>query len=364
MIGSLDPQTLQGLPVGFVENRGQWQQYAGDFIAIRDGIRLSLHPGGLGLCLLEVRDGGLAGLGLRMDFENSSPEAHVRGKDQLPGIYNYLKGGDASFWVTEVPAFERLVYEDLYPGISLEVYEHSGGFEYDLLLEPFTDLEPFVVRCDGVTGLRIDPDGSLALETDRGDIHQNAPVAWYENADGSRSLVPCAFRLLPENRYGLYVPGRDPSRRLVIDPVFRFKALQWSTFLGGTLAEDLTVGTVSGGGLITGSSNVVIADFGESAGQITVVGSTFSNDFPVTTGVLDPTFNGSVGTDKDAFITRLNSGGSALIYSTYLGSNCIDEAIAVDLAVKDVGGETDPSNAVVTGYTINPATCAGSFPIT
>jgi Ca2+-binding RTX toxin-like protein len=46
-----------------------------------------------------------------------------------------------------------------------------------------------------------------------------------------------------------------------------------------------------------------------------VTGYTSSSDFPTTAGALDTSYNGN----RDAYVTKLNAGGSALSYSTYLG---------------------------------------------
>src|SRR5207249_5625212 len=76
--------------------------------------------------------------------------------------------------------------------------------------------------------------------------------------------------------------------------------LLYSTYLGGSNFNDATGIAV------------------DAAGNAYVTGSTLSIDFPTTTGAFQPTFGG----DFDAFVTKLNPTGSALVYSTYLrGSN-------------------------------------------
>ena len=86
----------------------------------------------------------------------------------------------------------------------------------------------------------------------------------------------------------------------------------------------------------------------DSAGNAYVAGETYSTDFPVTSGAFQTTYGGGL---TDAFVTKLNPEGSALLYSTYLGGTC-DEGgggIAVDSA----------GDAYVTG-----GTCSGDFPVT
>src|SRR5215213_9774494 len=87
-------------------------------------------------------------------------------------------------------------------------------------------------------------------------------------------------------------------------------ALVYSTHLGGTDTE-------------TGKSIAV-----DSSGSAYVTGDTFSQDFPVV-NALQPA-PGSFA--RDAFVTKLNAAGTALVYSTYLGGSRDDfgEGIAVD----------------------------------
>lgn len=86
--------------------------------------------------------------------------------------------------------------------------------------------------------------------------------------------------------------------------------LVYSTFLGGS-GVDL-------------AQRIIIDD----KGQATVVGLTDSTNFPTTTGVVQPQFAGGV----DAFVAKVGSGGSNLLFSTYLGGTGVDygTGLAVD----------------------------------
>ena len=88
-------------------------------------------------------------------------------------------------------------------------------------------------------------------------------------------------------------------------------ALVYSTYLGGS-AQD------------TGTGIAI-----DAAGNAYVVGSTFSADFPTR----NP-FQSAKGSQEDAFVAKINSAGSAWLYATYLGGNNVDEGngIAVDAA--------------------------------
>ncbi len=68
----------------------------------------------------------------------------------------------------------------------------------------------------------------------------------------------------------------------------------------------------------------------DSSGNAYVTGTTTSSSFP-TANPIQATNGGSVG---DAFVTKINSAGSALMYSTFLGGSDIDggRGIAIDTA--------------------------------
>ena len=78
----------------------------------------------------------------------------------------------------------------------------------------------------------------------------------------------------------------------------------------------------------------------DSAGNAYVTGYTESTDFPVTPGAFQTTACGG----NCAFVTKLNPTGTALVYSTYLGSKYVyGYGIAVDAA----------GSAYVTGYAMS-----------
>lgn len=106
--------------------------------------------------------------------------------------------------------------------------------------------------------------------------------------------------------------------------------LLYSTFLGGDDFEAALGLAVDG------------------AGNAFVVGERDSTVYPTTAGAFDTTRSG----DQDAFVTKLNPAGSALVYSTLLGGTGSED-------ISDI--EVDPAgNAYVIGSTLFP----GDFPLT
>ncbi len=110
-------------------------------------------------------------------------------------------------------------------------------------------------------------------------------------------------------------------------------ALEYSTYLGGARIE-------RGNGEDFGFGIAV-----DSSGNAYISGATESGNFPTTPGAFDPVGDG--GDTFNAFVTKLNQNGSALVYSTYLtgGTTDIARAIALDITGNAyVTGETNSSN--------------------
>lgn len=119
-------------------------------------------------------------------------------------------------------------------------------------------------------------------------------------------------------------------------------ALQYSTFLGGAGSDDGRSITVDAGG------------------NAYVGGSTFSADFPVTSGAFDTGFGGG----EDVFVTKLNATGSALAYSTYLGGaeNELSAGIAVDSGGNAyIAGSTRSTEFPTTAGSFQPTHSGGGF---
>jgi hypothetical protein len=141
----------------------------------------------------------------------------------------------------------------------------------------------------------------------------------------------------------------DRGKPLIIDPVLRY-----STFLGGS-GDDLVAPA--------GTQGIAV----DPEGNAYVIGATNSIDFPTTSGAFQATFAGGSGVfgcffgiAADAFVTKLNAQGDAIVYSTYLGGSDDDcgEGIAVDSAGNAyVAGETLSTDFPITKEAFQPA-CA------
>ena len=330
---------------------------------------------------------------VRMQLSGADPSAAVNGDEPLPGKSNYFIGRDPANWRRNIPQFARVRYHNAYPGIDLVYYGNQGRLEYDFQVAPGADPQQVALRFQGAA-LTVDHRGALVLKTAGGDVAFQAPQV-YQQEGSLRKSIPGRFVLRGKNEAGFVLGEYDRSRTLVIDPV-----LTYSTYLGGSGAEtspsiavDLgfnvyiagtTTSTdfpsgVSITGSIPGGSNVFVAKLNNSGSalifatyiggsaddssagvgvdagfNVAVAGVTDSTDFPLINNVVTPT----LASGNHAFVAELESSGSGLLYSTYLGGNGNDQATGLAVDVKN--------NLFVTGTTTstNFPTTTGAFQVT
>jgi hypothetical protein len=178
--------------------------------------------------------------------------------------------------------------------------------------------------------------GGSAFDLAEGIAVDSAGVAVITGDTASTTNFPTANPIQAAHAGG----GRDP---FVTKVNAAGNALIYSTYLGGSGDDQ-------------GESVAV-----DSAGNAYVTGTTDSTNFP-TANALQPT-NGGTSIFQDAFVTKINATGSALVYSTYLGGagGEVGHGIAVDSAGNAyVTGGSGSNNTFPTANAIQCARAGGS----
>lgn len=387
---------LATLPLSFEPNHGQMDPQV-RFLARGPGYTLFLTATEAVLTLINSsleqsvasnsQSAKVRQAAVKMRLVNANPTPLITGLQELRGKANYLLGNDPLKWRTNISTYGQVKYNDVYPGIDLVYYGNPGQLEHDFILAPGADIYQIVLAFDGTSGLTLSREGDLILPTAKGVIQLQRPVV-YQEINGTKRFIEGRY-VQRNQQIGFQVAHYDQTKPLVIDPV-----LIYSTYLGGSavdLAYAIAIdsfgntyvtgatnsvnfpiqnpfqGTFGGGtydAFITkfdptgsvliystylGGSNVeqiVGGDIAvDVAGNAYVTGLTASMDFP-----LQNPFQGTLKGVSDAFVTKLDSTGSALIYSTYLGGSSLERGwgIAVDTS----------NNAYITG-----ATASSDFPL-
>ena len=351
---------------------------------------------------------------VRMRLSGSNQVPTLVGQNELPGKSNYFIGNDPSQWRTGVANFGRVAMKGVYPGIDLVYHGNQGQLEYDFEVAPQADPKKIRFALEGARGLRIDSQGDLMVKVDGGELRLRRPVAG-QRANARNVPIQVSYNLIGKNEVTFSLASYDTRKPLIIDPV-----LSYSTYLGGSnidaangiavapdgtafiaggtfssdfptahtiypyaADEDAFVAKISADGstllystyLGGANDDVANAIAVDAAGEAFVTGTTFSPTFPVTAGSINTlcggdgkcgaTWNPNGLIVSNAFVSKLNIAGSALLYSSFLGyyENVQGHGITVDDdLIAYVVGETGPNIAPTVTIT-PPLTPPPPFPI-
>jgi Calx-beta domain/Beta-propeller repeat len=362
-------EAYRRLPLSFEANQGQADPHV-DFVARAPGYSVFLSSDGATLAFpahqqlafpahqqkdktVEEQYAGSAPHGgvslVRMGFLNGNPTARARALGELPGKSNYFLGKFGANWRSGVSTFAEVEYADVYPGVDVNYHGTPGSLEYDLRLAPNANLSIVQLAFQGANGLRVDSDGNLIIGVGNDEIVHRRPIA-YQNVGASKQQVPVRYVITSEQTAGFAVSMYDHQKPLVIDPV-----IGYSTYLGGTFNDQIYAIAV------------------DSAGNAYVTGSTFATNFPITPGAfqtstvgIGTTLGGGGFAQTDVFITKFNSAGNAVIYSTYLGgTDSTDQSL---FFVQPARGNDEARGIAVDSdgqvYVTGTTTSNNDFPVT
>jgi hypothetical protein len=400
-----------GMPLYFEANQGQVDSPA-QFIARGRDSQFLISPSEAQLVLCKTTaPRTFSARAVRLQFVGANDLAQISGEQELSGKINYLVGSNPARWQTGVTTFARVLVVGLYPGVNLTYYGNQRQLEYDLTVAPNADPGVIEIRFDGADGISINPAGELVLKLGDSDIRQPKPV-FYQMANGSRKEISGGYKILDAHTVAFAMGDYDHNLPLVIDPI-----LSYSTYFGGTagntasavavdtngfvyvagetLSANLaTVGafqTNFAGGTVNGDAfvakfsyngtNVILVyctylggnqdDLAsslavDSAGNVFLTGYTDSPNFPTNNALYSKILghanynenNKTYYYNGNAFVAELNTNGSKLVYSTYLGgSGSVGSYVSGD---EGMGIALDSADdAYVTGYTTStnfPAT--------
>jgi gliding motility-associated-like protein len=275
--------------------------------------------------------------------------------------------------VTEAIHAKEVEYKNLYDGIDMRFYSSDNeALKYDFILSPHADVRQIQLQYQGIEDLKI-VEGELHLQTPWGLLREAKPYS-YQIIDGLKKEVMVSYEL--HNSVLRYkIEGNyDPNHELIIDPIY----VDWSTYfygdgaaqnqswggftwiLGADLDDDDNV-YITGmttenypekAGFYDSSFNgnydafiAKISSKGDSllyftyiggsqweyafnltvngAGEPVISGITSSSNFPTTSGAYNTSGRncGTSGTCYNGFVTKLDSSGKSLVFSTYLGGS-------------------------------------------
>jgi hypothetical protein len=294
-------------------------------------------------------------------------------EDELPGYVNYYLPGCPE-GITNLKTYRVVRVKDVYPGIDWVFrYDADGNLHHEFVVKPEGNPDEIRLKVKWAD-VKLSDDGSeIILSTPVGDILDGSI---YASEGDKRVKVNYVF---DDGLLAYDVRGWSRNENLVIDPPL---GRLWATYYGGdsidlaysvatdlqgnvyvvgkTYSTNFPVHNPGGGayyqGSLAGKYDAFILKFNSSGerlwatyyggsdddsstsvaadaqGNVYVVGTTWSTDFPVYNPGGGAYFQGSNADSlfggEDAFILKFNSSGVRL-WATYYGGSDYDEALSV-----------------------------------
>lgn len=233
------------------------------------------------------------------EFKKSNPEAKLRGEKKVP-FYKIIGKNDPQ--VDRKLLYQNLIYENIYPNIDLQYQAHAGILKSEFIVQAHANPDQIEIALNQVDSLTLSDSGSLIIQIGSHKIVESKPFV-YQVIDGKKQEIASKY-ILNNNHYSFSLGNYDPSLPLIIDP-----ALLYGSYLGGTGTESPVEVKI------------------DNEGSIYVLGVSNSTDFPSTSGALSETLTSISGIT----ITKLNADASEIIWSTYVGGSGIDTPLSMDI---------------------------------
>lgn len=208
---------------------------------------------------------------------------------------NYFIGNDHSKWKGAVSNYHQVWYRNLYNNIDYEIITSASNIKYNFYVKPKGNVNDIKLKYEGIENIQI-KNGVLVIKPNINELFEQKPYA-YQVINGVTKEVPCNF-LLTNNVVSYSFPkGYNKKYELIIDPLLIFAAQSGSTAdnFGMTATYDAQ-GNLYSGGIV------------------------FNIGYPTTIGAYSSSFFGpALYGNTDVVITKYNSTGNSLLYSTYFG---------------------------------------------
>lgn len=285
------PQQFYEVPLYFEENSGQVDSDV-KYLSRGPGYTFYFTPQEIVMALQNCKEEKSALL--KIKFLGTCQEPVLKGVDEQECKSHYFIGNDSSKWLTSISNYGKVIYEKIYPGVDAIFYGNKQHLEYDLCVTPGGNPQDIRFCIEGAENIAIDSVGHLSVYLANREIVQIQKPMVYQWIDGEKKWVDAQFVLFGQNEIGFHLSSYNVKETLIIDPV-----LVYSSFLGGD-------------GNDQGFSISV-----DNYGHVYVTGTTNSANFPLKHSIRNTISMHA----RDAFITKFNSAGTGILYSTYLGGS-------------------------------------------
>jgi gliding motility-associated-like protein len=232
-----------------------------------------------------------------VEFPGAFANPNILSEDVFPDYDNYYIGKEREHWASQVKHYKKISLQNLYPSIDAVYIGKNQAIKYNFIVRPGGDPAEIRMRYTGVDNIRI-KDGKLYIGTSVKDMIEEKPFV-YQVIGGDTVEIASKFVLKDRTVSFKLLKDYDHTLPLIIDPLLVFAAQSGST-----------------------ADNFGMTATYDDRGCLYSGGTVFNVGFPTTTGAYDLSFNNVVAPGRtDVVITKYDSAGTFLKYSTYLGGN-------------------------------------------
>ena len=305
----------------------------------------------------------------------------ISGKNISPTKFNFIKSGKG-INISGIASYNTLDYGEISEGLNLNINIRGNNIEKVITIQPYANPALLQFQLKGVEDIYENEKGELQLEIKNNTISFTKPVAW-QIINGEKVEIDVKYNIKTGFVYGFSLGKYDNRYNLYIDPLLSASFIGGSQFdvvskvvagqnnlvyVGGmTGSPDFSVTNDVYDNTFNGDYDIFIAAFNsnlsgleictfiggsaideltdmklDTGGDIYFTGRTESKDYPYTTNAFDTIFNGAMTlADGDMIISCLSGKLDELKYSTFVGGDMDDAAIAFDF--------DDSGNLIVTG---------------
>ncbi len=365
---------LYAQEITFIPNKGQFESQVKYKAQIPGGV-IFVEKNCLTYLLLdsktfkEYHDTGKPGLNIQCHafkvwFDGCNDHAETKEEQPTKEYYNYFLGNKPEHWASGIFGAHKITISDIYPSIDLEIYSTQGRFlKYNFIIHEGGNSANIRLRYEGIDDLNL-KHGELQIPTALGVMREEAPLTYQD-----KKLIPSKF-VLNENVLTFNLAKYDKSKDIIIDPKVIFSTYSGSFsdnwgftgtydnigngYSGGTVygpGYPITLGSFQtaykGGSFGNGSVGDLARDAGilkytsdgkqlifctylggthneqphsmvvNSKGELIVLGTTMSTDFPMLASGFDITANGK----SDIYLVKFSNDGRQLTGSTFIGGS-------------------------------------------
>ena len=387
----------------FVENKGQWPNSVLYSVEINggiafieaDGIVFNLYALGTDSTIEKKSDGAhehshrngkLKGHAFKLKFDHALLKENVSNVNPKAGKFNYFLSENPAHWAKNCNAYESLDFKNVIYGTDLQLFADNRQLKWNFITSQPNSLEKLTWHYEGISA-KINRNDNIILKSAIGKIEESLPISYLQN---SQEEINVRYTSINES-FGFEVidQQKTQNKTLVIDPILVFSTFSGSTAdnFGYTATYDSEGFLYSGSSVFGAGYPTVLGSYDEtfngpspsggfrgadigiskfdttgkfmiystylgggrdelphsilanSSGELYILGSTSSNNFPITSGAFQKSFAGGTGvsvtglgisypTGADIIVSLLSADGSNLLASTYLGGSGNDGFIS------------------------------------